>query len=146
MLEGLIGPLLIAYGSIQLPQQVPLTCFLLTAHFMHYHLLHIRYGLLKLPRMYIIVGVSVIPFLYGTPVQRVALHVSDYVFSVIYPAFLHIAFGQPCTCFAVYGGLCAKQSAHVSEGRGSLIKLSFKKLRPAHEHPSLPNEGVILSA
>ena len=66
---------------------------MLAAHLMFDDFLKIGYGLGIATRMDIIVGISVIPFFYGTPVKRVALHLRNHVLSVIEPVLLDIAFG-----------------------------------------------------
>ena len=94
--------------------------------------------------MDVVVGQRVIPFLAGAPVDRVAAHVADDILGIVEPAFLHVALGQPGARPAVDGRLRLIETAHISEGGGSGVEVALIELRATHEHPGLPQEGVIL--
>ena len=132
--------------SLELSHQIPLTGALLAPHLVLYHLAQVGYCLGIPSGVYIIVGIGVVPFLHGAPVERVALDFCYHVFGIINPAFLDIAFCEPCPCSAVDGGLGGVEAAHVGKCRRSLVERAFHKLRASHQHPRLPQEGVILLA
>ena len=128
MPEGLVGFLLVADGCLQLSHQVPFACLLLASHFVLDYLFEIRNGLCRLALADMIVGQGVIPFLPGTPVDGVALHVADYIFCIIHPVLFYIAFCQPGTCLAVDGWLGGIESAHVGEGGGCRVEVALEEL------------------
>ena len=78
--------------------------------------------------------------------NRVALHIANHVFGIVEQILLHIGFSQPGTGLTIDGGLGAIDTAHVGEGRSGFFKISFVKLRAAHEQPGLPEKRVVLSA
>ena len=143
--EGVVGRVGFAHGGIELAQQIPLAGSLLAAHLVAYHAAQIGDGALIFGRVYVVVGIGVVPLLDGAPVHGVARHVAYHVFGVVEPALLHIALGKPGAGLAIDGGLGGVEAAHVGEGRGGFVKLAHVKLRAPHEHPGFPEEGVILA-
>ena len=95
--------------------------------------------------MDVIVGIGVVPFLDGPPVEGVAAHVADHVLGIIEPFLFDIAFGQPCPGLAIDGRLRLIEAAHVGEGGGGFIECSFVELRAAHQHPYFPEDGVVFA-
>ena len=110
MAKSLIGILPLSEGGIELSQQIVLACFLLAAHLVLDHFLQVGDSLGVATCMDIIVGIGVVPFLHGSPVERVALHFRYYVLGVIEPVLFDIAFGQPGTGLTVDGWLRAVEA------------------------------------
>ena len=144
--ERLVGILLSVLRGIELSEQIPFASLLLASHLVADYLAQIGDSLVEVARMYVVVGIRVVPFLDGTPVERVALHVPDHVFRVIHPSAFHVGLGEPCPCFAVDGRLCLEESAHVGKGGSCLVEVALVKLRASHEHPGFPDEGVVFLA
>ena len=136
--ESLISLLLVADGSLQLSHQIPLAGFLLVSHLMAYHLPEIGNRLPGIPRVDIVIGEGIIPFLLGTPVDGIALDVSDYIFCIVGPSQLDIAFGKPGARLAVDGWLGGVKAAHIGEGGSSPLEIPLLELRSAHQHPRFP--------
>ena len=136
--ESLISLLLVADGSLQLSHQIPLAGFLLVSHLMAYHLPEIGNRLPGIPRVDIVIGEGIIPFLLGTPVDGIALDVSDHIFCIVGPSLLDIAFGKPGARLAVDGRLGGVKAAHIGEGGSSPLEIPLLELRTAHQHPRFP--------
>ena len=136
--ESLISLLLVADGSLQLSHQIPLAGFLLVSHLMAYHLPEIGNRLPGIPRVDIVIGEGIIPFLLGTPVDGIALDVSDHIFCIVVPALLDIAFGKPGARLAVDGRLGGVKAAHIGEGGSGPLEIPLLELRTAHQHPRFP--------
>ena len=105
---------------------------------MAYHLPEIGNRLPGIPRVDIVIGEGIIPFLLGTPVDGIALDVADYIFSIVDPALLDVAFGKPGARLAVDGRLGGVKAAHIGEGGSSPLEIPFLELRAAHQHPGFP--------
>ena len=136
--ESLISLLPVADGSLQLSHQIPLAGFLLVSHLMAYHLSEIGNRLPGIPRVDIVIGEGIIPFLLGTPVDGIALYVSDHIFCIVGPSQLDIAFGKPGARLAVDGRLGGVKAAHIGEGGSSSLEIPLLELRSAHQHPRFP--------
>ena len=136
--ESLISLLLVADGSLQLSHQIPLAGFLLVSHLMAYHLPEIENRLPGIPRVDIVIGEGIIPFLLGTPVDGIALDVSDHIFCIVGPSLLDIAFGKPGARLAVDGRLGGVKAAHIGEGGSGPLEIPLLELRTAHQHPRFP--------
>ena len=136
--ESLISLLLVADGSLQLSHQIPLAGFLLVSHLMAYHLPEIGNRLPGITRVDIVIGEGIIPFLLGTPVDGIALDVSDHIFCIVGPSQLDVAFGKPGARLAVDGRLGGVKAAHIGEGGSSPLEIPFLELRAAHQHPGFP--------
>ena len=116
VLESSVSLSFVALSGKYLPQEIPLTRFLLAAHLMLDYFAQIGHGKVVPSRMYIIVGIGIIPLLTGTPVYRVALHVAYHVFGIIRPSLLYITLGKPSPCPPVDCRLGLEQAAHISKG------------------------------
>ena len=123
-----VGLTVAADGLIELAEQEPFPRFLLAAHLVFDHLAQIGDGLLVVACVDIVVGIGVVPLFAGTPMDAVAFHVANHVFGIVEPAFLHIAFGQPCPGPAIDGGLRLVEPAHVGKRGGCLIEFAFIEL------------------
>ena len=146
MLESLVSLSVVADGSLQLAHEIPFAGFLLASHLMAYHLAEIRDGSGCLALVDIIVGIGVVPFLLGSPVDGITLHIAYHVFCIVSEILLDIAFGKPCTSLAVDGWLGGIETAHVRESGGCRLEIALEELASAHQHPCLPEEWIILSA
>ena len=111
--ECLVGSVTMSQLRLQLSEEIPFTGPLLASHLMLDDLAEIRYGTLVLPSVDIVVGISVVPFFLGVPVDGVAAHVADNVLGIIEPFLFDIAFGKPGPCLAIDGGLGLVEAAHV---------------------------------
>ena len=143
---GFIGHLLVVEGGLQLSHEVPLAGALLFAHLVLDDLAQVGNCLFVALRVDVEVGKGVVPLLAGAPVDAVAAHLRDDVFSVVEPFLFDIAFCQPSASLAVDGGLGGVESAHVGEGGGCFVERPLVELRPSHEHPRFPEERVVLFA
>ena len=146
MLEGLVGLGLTTQCSLQLAHEIPLAGFLFAAHLMLDDFAQVGDGLVELLGVDVIIRIGVVPFFLGTPVDGIALHIADDVFGIVHPALFDIAFSQPCLCTAVDGRLGLEEPAHIGKGGSGILEVALIELRTAHQHPSLPDEGIVLSA
>ena len=146
VLEGLVGLGLTTQCSLQLAHEIPLAGFLFAAHLMLDDFAQVGDGLVELLGVDVIIRIGVVPFFLGTPVDGVALHIADDVFGIVHPALFDIAFSQPCLCTAVDGRLGLEEPAHIGKGGSGILEVALIELRTAHQHPSLPDEGIVLSA
>ncbi len=105
LLECLVGQILMTESSLYLTEEIILTGTLLRAHLVLHHLTEILCRILHILDVKVVVGIGVIPFFLCTPVDRVALHIADYVLCIIEPVLLDITLSQPCTSLAVDGWL-----------------------------------------
>ena len=145
-LIGFISQVAMSEGSLELSEQEPFPGSLFLAHLVLDHLAEIGDGFLVVTGMDVVVSIGVVPFLCGMPVDAVAAHVANDVLRIVEPLLLDIALGQPCPCFAVDGGLCLVEPAHVGECGSGFVESPFVELRPAHEHPRLPEHGVVFAS
>ena len=113
--KSLVSQLAVAKSCFELSHQKPLAGFLLATHFVFDNLSQVGYGLLVAFQMNVIIGVSVVPFLYGTPVERIAAHLGYHVLSVIHPVLFNVALGQPSASLTVDGRLGGIKTAHVGK-------------------------------
>ncbi len=138
--------LVVAQFSLELSHEKPLACTLLASHLMLDDTPQIRHSLGVLTRVYIVVGIRVVPFLACRPMDRVALHVAYHVLRVVEPALLNVAFGEPRPRLGVDGRLRLIESSHVGECGSSLVEGTLVKLRAPHQQPCLPEERVVFAA
>ena len=146
VLIGLVGFLAVPQQGLDLSHQIPLPGALHATPFMTDHLPQIRHRLLIVALGDIIVRIGVIPVLHRPEIHRVAAHVSDHVLSVVQPAQLRIALGEPCSGESVLQGLGVVESGHIGEGGSGLLEGTLLELRLTQQQPRSPEEGVILPA
>ena len=91
-------------------------------------LAQIRDGRGVVARMDIVVGKGIVPFLPGTPVKGVTLHIADDILGVVQPVFLDIALGQPRPCPSIDGGLGLIDTTHIGKGGGSIVESTLMEL------------------
>ena len=128
MAECLVGFSVVANGSLQLSHEEPFACLLFAAHLVTDDFPQVGDGLGVVASVDVVVGQRVVPFLLGTPMDGVALHVADDVFGIVEPLLLHIAFSQPGTGTAVDGWLSLVETSHVGKGGGSLVEGTLVEL------------------
>ena len=146
LLVGFVGEVAVAEGCLHLSHEKPLAGALLLAHLMLDDLAQIGDGLLILSGVDIIVGIGVVPLLFGMVVDGVAAHVANHVLGIVEPVLFDVAFGEPGACLAVDGGLGLIETAHVGESGCCLIEGTFMELRASHQHPCFPQHGIVFSA
>ena len=146
MAVGLIRLGAMAECRFKLSEQIPLTCPLHSAHLVAYYFLQIGNGSGIVASVNIVIGIGIVPLFLCPPVHRIALHVANNVFCIVEPVFFDVTLGKPCPCPSVDGGLGFIESAHVREGRGCIVESSLMELRAPHQHPCLPQKGVIFAA
>ena len=144
--ESLVGFGLVSQRGLQLAHEVPFARALLLAHLVLDDVAQVGNGLGVVGRVDVVVGVGVVPLLARSPMQAVALHVSYDILGVVEEIVFYVALGQPSACAAVDGRLGGIEAAHVVERGGRTIKVALEKLGTSHEHPSLPQEGVVFFA
>ena len=88
----------------------------------------IGYRLLVLTQMDIVIGIGIIPLLYGSPVHGVTLHLGNHILSIVEPVLFDIALGQPCPRLTVDGRLGGIEPAHIGKGGGSILEGALMKL------------------
>ena len=146
MLEGTVGILGMSLLCFYLSHQIPEAGFLLASHLIADGFAEIRNGLLIASGLQIVEGIGLVPFLLGTPVDGIALDITDYIFGIVYPSRFEITLGEPGTCLAVNAGLGGVETAHIGECSCCRLEIAFKKLGTAHQHPCLPEEWIIFTA
>ena len=146
VLERLHRLHVVAQCCLHLSHEEPLACALLASHLVLYHVAQVGYGFLVFARVYVVVGVCVVPLLACRPVDGVALHIAYHVLGIVEPALLDVALGEPCSRLGVDGGLCLVETSHVVERSRRLVERALVELRTPHEHPCLPEERVVLAA
>ena len=112
---------------------------------MLYSLSEIRYGLVVFARVYIVVGISEVPFLACRPVNGVALHAAYHVLGIIQPSLLYIRLGEPGARLGIDGRLRLVEASHVGKSRCCLVEGTLVELRAPHEHPRLPQKRVVFA-
>ena len=146
VLERLHRLHVVAQRCLHLSHEEPLACALFASHLVLDDVAQVGYSFLVFARVYVVVGVGVVPLLACRPVDGVALHVAYHVLGIVEPTLLDVALGEPCSRLGVDGWLCLVQSAHVVERGSCLVERSLVELRASHEQPRLPKERVVLAA
>ena len=146
VLERLHRLHVVAQRCLHLSHEEPLACALLASHLVLDDVAQVGNSFLVFARVYVVVGVGVVPLLACRPVDGVALHVAYHVLGIVEPTLLDVAFGEPCPRLGVDGWLRLIQSAHVVERGSSLVERSLVELRASHEQPRFPKERVVLAA
>ena len=143
LFKSFIGFLLMAHTTFYLSQQIVFTSPLLASHFMLYNLSKIFCCFIKLFCMKIVVTKGVIPFLLRPPINTVALHVANYIFSIIKEIILYKTFCQPSSRLTINGWLAFIESRHIGKGGSSLFKFTLIELGTTHQHPGTPDKRIV---
>ena len=131
---------------LYLPHKIPLAGFLHLPTLVSDGFLQIRHGFLILPLSDIVVGIGIIPVVYGTEIHRVTAHIAYHVLGIIPPPQLCVAFCQPRPCQSASHGIAQIQAGHIRECGSSLFKLPHLEFGLPHHQPRLPEKWVILLA
>ena len=86
MLESAVGILGMSLLCFYLSHQIPEAGFLLASHLIADGFAEIRNGFLIASSLQIVEGIGLVPFLLGTPVDGIALDITDYIFGIVYPS------------------------------------------------------------
>ena len=131
------------HTTFYLSQQIVFASPLLATHFVLYDFAEILCSLIKLFCMKIVVTKGIIPFLLRSPIDTVALHIANHIFSIIKEIILYKTFCQPSSRLTINGWLAFVESRHIGKGSSSFFKFALIELGATHQHPSTPNEGVV---